>query len=195
MCLFGPWNWLPRPASAEAAVWKNSGVFMPTEASRLRLVPRQLSDGFDFQLFLISASVRRKTVPAMKYLSAPMRLESASSGSTVRVFSLFFLSFCHRLEPNEFSVFFGCWESMRCFRFGWTRTQTFNARSCGAGRRLPALLQKQWNGRRAGCALHKTGFLRQGGAKHPNSDCGLYDLFMPYEALTKGADPAWSQIE
>lgn len=111
------------------------GVLMPGEASRLQLVPCRLSDGFDFQLFLISASVRRKTVPAMKYLTAPMRVESASSGSTVRMFFPFFFpsssSCCFlfptlppRLDPNKLGqtflcvFYFGCWESTCCFGFG-----------------------------------------------------------------------------
>lgn len=95
ICLFGLW----KPAdsvcwcrgSHREALWGFYADRSPPVATR----PRRQSDGFDFQLFLISASVRRKTVPAMKYSAAPIRVESASSGSTASECFLFFLvAFC-----------------------------------------------------------------------------------------------------
>lgn len=90
-----------------------------------------------------------KTVPAMKYLTAPMRVESASSGSTVSdCFPFFFflpsccfLFFSPRLDPNKlgqtflcvFLFLFGCWSQCVVFSFGWMRRQTLVQRAVMCG--------------------------------------------------------------
>lgn len=103
--------------------------FMQTEAPHCESSPSSVG-GLWFQLFLISASVRQKTVLAMKYLAVPMWVESASSGSTAAE--------CFSLDPNKFRGHISLCalehsESVCCFGFffflgGWRRrTRTFSA--------------------------------------------------------------------
>lgn len=138
ICLFGLWKLADSVCwcrgSHREALWGFYADRSPPVATR----PRRQSDGFDFQLFLISASVRRKTVPAMKYSAAPIRVESASSGSTASECFLFFLvAFCFffpvlgsKQVGTDISLcVFGRSESTCCFRFGWMRTQTLVQRT------------------------------------------------------------------
>lgn len=89
---------VPQSAGLSAAAVRGCGEeplwgFMQTEAPHCESSPSSVG-GLWFQLFLISASVRQKTVLAMKYLAVPMWVESASSGSTAAE--------CFSLDPNKF---------------------------------------------------------------------------------------------
>lgn len=137
--------------------------FMQTEAPHCESSPSSVG-GLWFQLFLISASVRQKTVLAMKYLAVPMRVESASSGSTAAE--------CFSLDPNKFrghislcalehSESVCCFGLLFFFLFGWgRRTRTFSSvrkicqtegwqMSCTFG-------QKYWNVKHVESLLYMT---------------------------------------
>lgn len=84
-------------------------------------------------------------MPAMKYLTAPMRVESGFSGSTVsECFPSVFFFFSFLLQTFSLCCLraLGVNDSL-CFLGEREHKLWFKARPRGAGQRLPALEQKR----------------------------------------------------